>query len=78
MGMQYKPKLAVPRCWSTRSVWFLRLWVTNWETPVPYLGDCRPGAISKEPVQDSICCGGSYRTRTYNPLIKSQLLYQLS
>ena len=23
-------------------------------------------------------CGGLYRTRTYDPLIKSQLLYQLS
>ncbi len=28
--------------------------------------------------QSPILDGGSYRTRTYGPLIKSQLLYQLS
>ena len=32
----------------------------------------------KKHVLDGVLCGGPCRTRTYNPLIKSQLLYQLS
>ncbi len=32
----------------------------------------------KNPVQDGVKVGGSCRARTYDPLIKSQLLYRLS
>ena len=44
---------------------------------IKYLGEA-PKAPPKEIIKIDILSGGSYRIRTYDQLIKSQLLYQLS
>jgi hypothetical protein len=38
----------------------------------------RKAAVGTKPIEILLWDGGRYRARTYDPLIKSQLLYQLS